>query len=77
MVDRLAAANRLRQFVINQNDVMFLELSASEWILLSSNPQTFDDPNLQAYGESPKGWAEFVAWTDDYNNLFELLQSAY
>jgi predicted O-methyltransferase YrrM len=75
VVDRLAAANGLQQWMITQNEMKYLELAVSEWVLLSSAPQAFED--LQVGGVSPKSWPDFVAWTDDYNNLFELLQPAY
>ena len=55
----------------------YLELAASQWILLAADPQLFQHPDLQAYGVTPERWPKFAAWTDDYNNLFELLQPAY
>ena len=77
VVDRLAAINGLHQLLVAQTEAMYLELSASEWILLASDPQSFQRPELQATGKRPKSWPGFSAWTDDYNNLFELLQPAY
>ncbi len=77
VVDRLAAINGLHQLLIAQTGAMYLELAASEWILLAADPQSFQRPELQATGKPPKSWPGFSAWTDDYNNLFELLQPAY
>ena len=75
VVDRLAAANSLLQWTITNNESSYLELAASEWVLLSGTAQAFN--GLQDYGVAPKSWPDFEAWTDDYNNLFELLQPAY
>lgn len=77
VVDRMAASNNMRQLLIAQPQAYYLELAASEWLLLASNPQSFDEPGLKAYGVAPKNWPESIPWTDDYNNLFELLQPAY
>ncbi|MDX1928627.1 MAG: fused MFS/spermidine synthase [Pirellulaceae bacterium] len=75
VVDRLAAANGLQQWMITQNEMKYLELAVSEWILLAPSTQAFE--GLEAFGVAPKSWPDFEAWTDDYNNLFELLQPAY
>lgn len=75
VVDRLAAANGLQQWMITQNEMKYLELAVSEWILLAPSTQAFE--GLEAFGVAPRSWPDFVAWTDDYNNLFELLQPAY
>ena len=77
VVDRLAATNNLQQWMITQDEMKYLELAASQWILLASNSRAFDHPDLQANGEAPKSWPEFAVWTDDFNNLFQLLQPAY
>ncbi len=77
VVDRLAVTNQLYQLMITQNENKLLELTASQWILLASDAQSFQHPELQANGVTPESWPEFAAWTDDYNNLFELLQPAY
>ena len=77
VVDRLAATNKLHQWMILQDEMKYLELAASQWILLAADPHAFEHPDLQANGEAPKSWPEFAVWTDDFNNLFELLQPAY
>lgn len=77
VVDRLAAKNNLHQWKISQNKMEYLSLAASEWVLLASDPQAFEHPDLRVNGVAPPSWPEFAAWTDDYNNLFELLQPAY
>lgn len=77
VVDRLAASNNLHQWLIKQDEMLYLELAASQWILLAADPHLFDHPDLQANGEVPKSWPEFAVWTDDFNNLFQLLQPAY
>ncbi len=77
VVDRLAAANGLHQLVVVQSDMNFLELAPSEWILLSADPRVLEDPILQEKAKAPESWPEFATWTDDYNNLFQLLRLGF
>ena len=46
--------------------------SASVWVLMATEAQTLE--TLQQYGNAPevKPWR---MWTDDYHNLFQVLQT--
>lgn len=49
-------------------------LSASLWILLSDNEAVFHQPIFsQGLGDSTKPTPSFRVWTDDYSNLFQIL----
>lgn len=74
VVDRLAAANKLHQLAIMQDETIYLEISSSEWILLAPAKSTLDRPVLRIFGEEVKSQPNFPLWTDEYNNLFQLLR---
>jgi SAM-dependent methyltransferase len=74
VVDRLAAANQLNQLAISQDEYANLELSPSQWILLAPTQKTLDRPGLRNFGKEPKSQPNFPLWTDEYNNLFQLLR---
>ena len=74
VVDRLAAANKLHQLAIIQDEAIYLEISPSEWILLAPAESTLDRPVLRIFGKELKSHPNFPLWTDEYNNLFQLLR---
>lgn len=77
VVDRLAAANQLNQLAISQDEYANLEISPSQWILLARTQKTLDRPGLRDFGKEPKSQPNFPLWTDEYNNLFQLLRQIH
>jgi hypothetical protein len=51
-----------------------VRIKTSEWILLSANPEMFRLPDLAAIATPVELRRKPVFWTDDYSNLFEVVQ---
>ncbi len=77
VVDRLAAANQLNQLAMSQDEYANLELTPSEWILLAPAQKTLDRAGLRNFGREPTSQPNFPLWTDEYNNLFQLLRQIH
>jgi hypothetical protein len=50
-----------------------LELPA-DWVIVSNNPATLQNSSLRVHAIPFKGPKGLRAWTDDYNNLVEILK---
>lgn len=46
----------------------------STWIVVSSNPQIFDDELLKGVAQPYTAPSDFRVWTDDYSSLFSVLK---
>jgi len=44
---------------------------------LAPNQKTLDRPGLRNFGKEPKSQPNFPLWTDEYNNLFQLLRQIH
>ena len=44
------------------------------WVLLSARPGFFEQPLIREAGTSLKHNPRLRPWTDDYSNLFQILQ---
>ena len=50
-------------------------LSASTWVLLTSNPAWFQSPSFAKADMTPAfALPKFRTWTDDYSNVFQILK---
>jgi SAM-dependent methyltransferase len=73
---------RLEAQALNKQVVaVFLEkdgkepaIDASDWMLVSSQPQAFDDVKWKDLGEPSKKPAHLRLWTDEYSNLLAILE---
>ncbi len=74
VVSQLGNAFQLHQANVTQNEFLNLEISVSDWMLLAPNAATLRHPELNQYVFAPKGVEAFPVWTDDYNNLFQILR---
>jgi len=48
--------------------------SASSWVLLAKDPARLDDPRLTAFATDIKPRRDWRVWTDDFNNLVQVLK---
>jgi SAM-dependent methyltransferase len=73
VVEALARANGLhaRYFVDEGKTPM---ASPSDWVLLSENPETLDRPELAKYSTPIERRDDWRLWSDDYNNIFQVLK---
>jgi hypothetical protein len=74
VVVRLAEVCGLARVMISQGEARYLEMSPSDWILLARDRQSFDRPGIREVAESPMVDRAFPIWTDQYNNLFQILR---
>jgi hypothetical protein len=74
VVWKLAEHYGLRMaFIVNPGDGQ--TVYTSQWILLARDPSLLDAPAIAARIEPNSGFNQNLRlWTDDYNNLFELLR---
>jgi hypothetical protein len=49
--------------------------STTDWVLLARDPRAFDDATLAARAEDLAPDAAYSLWTDQFNNLLEVLKS--
>jgi hypothetical protein len=48
--------------------------NASSWVLLAKDPARLDDPRLTASATDIKPRRDWRVWTDDFNNLVQVLK---
>jgi len=50
------------------------EIAASDWVLVSSRPGFFEQPEIQDAGQKIDPIRGLRTWTDDYSNLYKILR---
>lgn len=75
IVNRLAIEFGLYVAHFYANDVEGMHISSSEWMVLAEDEQVLDHPSLVDSKADPIWHCEFSLWTDDYNNLVEILRT--
>ncbi|MCC6194233.1 MAG: fused MFS/spermidine synthase [Burkholderiales bacterium] len=50
--------------------------NSSNWVLLAKDPARLSDPKLQEAGTNISARRDWRVWTDDFNNLLQVLKSA-
>jgi len=50
------------------------EIAASDWVLVSSRPGFFEQPEIKGADEKIKPIPGLRTWTDDYSNLYRILR---
>jgi SAM-dependent methyltransferase len=50
------------------------EIAASDWVLVSSRPGFFDQPEIKGADEKIPAIPGLRMWTDDYSNLYKILR---
>jgi hypothetical protein len=71
----LAAAEDGKQaMMISNEDDDDKEISAADWVLVSSRPGFFEQKEIKSVGSSIKPVTGLRTWTDDYSNLYKILR---
>jgi hypothetical protein len=50
------------------------EIDASDWVLVSSRPGFFEQPEIQGADQKIDPIRGLRTWTDDYSNLYKILR---
>jgi SAM-dependent methyltransferase len=50
------------------------EIAAADWVLVSSRPGFFEQPEIQGAGQKIEPIRGLRPWTDDYSNLYKILR---
>jgi hypothetical protein len=50
------------------------EVTASDWVLVSSRPGFFDQPEIKSAAVKIDPIPGLRMWTDDYSNLYKILR---
>ncbi len=59
--------------VVNQEDEK-RKIFQAEWVLMASNQVVLDTPEIKKAGRKIEPRPDLKLWTDDYSNLFQILQ---
>jgi hypothetical protein len=71
----LAAAEDGKQaLMISNDDVDDQEITASDWVLVSSRPGFFEQQDIKTATEKIPPVPGLRMWTDDYSNLYKILR---
>jgi spermidine synthase len=74
VVKRLADDAGLKSVLITSEDASGHDLFTSDWVLVTSNEEFLDRPELEKGREDIKVPARLRLWTDDYNSLLPILR---
>ncbi len=72
VVERLAAALGKQSLVISSASDLQHNIFPAQWALLSSKP--IISPIMRSVARNPSSRPDLRVWTDDYNNLFQILK---
>ncbi len=72
VVERLAATLGKYCFIVSSASDLQHNIFPAQWALLSSKPIT--SPVLRSVARKPASRPGLRVWTDDYNNLFQILK---
>ncbi len=75
VVNRLAMEFGLHVASIYSGESEGLHISTSEWMVLAKDEQVLQHPALVIYQTDPSSDSGFSLWTDDYNNIVEILRT--
>lgn len=59
--------------IVNQEDEK-KKIFQAEWVLMASNPAVLNTPEIRKAGRKVEPRPDLRLWTDDYSNLFQILQ---
>ena len=69
-----AAENGKRAMLVSVPEDNPMEIAASDWVLVSSRPGFFDQPEIKAAAEKITPIPGLRTWTDDFSNLYRILR---
>jgi hypothetical protein len=71
----LGAAEDGKQAEMISNDAVDdKEIAASDWVLVSSRPGFFEEPEVKTTSAPIEPIKGLRMWTDDYSNLYKILR---
>ncbi len=73
VVLELANHFHLSSVLIRQEQSDRFRTSPSDWMLLTRNQEFLQREPIQAASSHPQRWTDFPLWTDQYNNLLQIL----
>ncbi len=71
----IAQAEGLRAKLVSDEPEGDGSASTTDWVLLARDPRAFDDPAIAARGEDIAPNPAHSLWTDQFNNLLDVLKS--
>ena len=74
VVTKIAALDELEVAMITNDELDELIMLPSEWMLLTRNRQFLRQEGLREVARVPRLTESFPVWTDQYNNLFQVLR---
>ena len=75
VVNRLAVECNLHVVHMHSSEAVGVHISSSEWMVLAKNEKVLDHPALAPHKSDPTVDRTFSLWTDDYNNLIEVIRT--
>ncbi len=72
VVEKLGATLGKHSILISSDEDEDAEIYTSDWVLMTSEPLT--SPEIKEAGKKPGSNPKMRLWTDDYNNLFQILK---
>jgi len=69
-----AADDNKRAMMFSNDEDDNTEVAASDWVLVSSRPGFFDQPEIKKVGKKIDPIPGLREWTDDYSNLYKILR---
>jgi len=69
-----AAANGKRAMMVTYNGTDIDEEAASDWVLVTSRPGFFEQPEIKKAASKIPPIAALRPWTDDYSNVYRILR---
>ncbi len=74
VIGRLAQAFELEQRLVVREEIDTVGLSSSDWMLMARSRSVLDRPTTSGFEPLPMVGPTFPIWTDQYNNLFQVLR---
>ena len=74
VVESIALAKGLHAALVEDQPSKLTGLDSSDWVLVARDPRVFVREPLRGATSGPEPTARLRPWTDDFNNLFEVLK---
>jgi hypothetical protein len=74
VVEKLRLALYKKAVLISNEKNDGLRINASDWALITSNRDFLEAPEIRKMARPLETKADLRVWTDDYNNLFQILK---
>jgi SAM-dependent methyltransferase len=74
VVAQAAAETGKRAVMVSNEDDDEKSINGADWVLVSSRPGFFDQPDIKSASNKIKPIPGLRTWTDDYSNLYKILR---